>query len=148
MRLPRSLGRSMRNEGVSDPFFPPQEGVSDPFSHRKRESPVPPEIPLATIPLAQRMTYSESRRNVPSLPRHSAQHFSTQHFLEDPDVPSPTPGHLDFMSTLVFCTCHSSLLLDPNLLLQTDMYVEDTSVHQNAFSVVAAAIFTAPRKIT
>ena len=28
LRLPRSLGRSMRNEGISDPFLP----------HRKRES--------------------------------------------------------------------------------------------------------------
>ena len=28
----------------------------DPFSHRKRENPVPPKIPLATIPLAQRTT--------------------------------------------------------------------------------------------
>ena len=49
----------MRNEAVSDPF-PHRERerlrVSDPFSHRKRENPVHPEIPLAKIPLAQRMT--------------------------------------------------------------------------------------------
>ena len=53
LRLPRSSCSDLGNEGVSDPFFPPQEGVSDPFSHRKRENPVPPKIPLAKIPLAQ-----------------------------------------------------------------------------------------------
>ena len=40
--------------GSLRPFFPSQEGVSDPFSHRKRENPVHPKIPLAKIPLAQR----------------------------------------------------------------------------------------------
>ena len=52
LRLPRSSCSDLGNEGV---YFPPQEGVSDPFFHRKRENPVPPKIPLATIPLAQRM---------------------------------------------------------------------------------------------
>ena len=52
LRLPRSLGRSMRNEGVSDPF-PHRKGVSDPFSQLRRGDPVHPRIPLAKIPLAQ-----------------------------------------------------------------------------------------------
>ena len=55
LRLSRSLGRSMRNEGVSDPFSPSQQGVSDPFSHRKRGNLAHPQIPLAKIPLAQRI---------------------------------------------------------------------------------------------
>ena len=53
LRLPRSLGRSMRNEGVSDPFSHRKRESQTPFSHRKRENPVPPKIPLAKIPLAQ-----------------------------------------------------------------------------------------------
>ena len=44
-----------RERGSLGPFSPPQKGVSDPFSHRKRENPVHPQIPLAKIPLAQRV---------------------------------------------------------------------------------------------
>ena len=53
LRLPRSLGRSMRNKGVSDPSPHRKRESQTPFSHRKRENPVPPKIPLAKIPLAQ-----------------------------------------------------------------------------------------------
>ena len=44
LRLPRSLFRSMRNEGVSDP------GSLRPFFPPKRENPVHPKIPLARPP--------------------------------------------------------------------------------------------------
>ena len=57
LRLPRSLGRSMRERGSLRPFSPSQEGVSDPLSHRKRQNPVHPKIPLAKIPLAQRINH-------------------------------------------------------------------------------------------
>ena len=54
-RLPRSLGRSMRNEGVSD-LFPQRKRESQTlFSHRKRGNLEHPQIPLAKIALAQRM---------------------------------------------------------------------------------------------
>ena len=46
-------------KGSKTPFSPSQEGVSDPFSHRKRENPVHPKIPLAKTPLAQRMTFAD-----------------------------------------------------------------------------------------
>ena len=56
LRLPRSLGWSMRKKGVSDPFL-----------HRKRESqtlfptakgnPVHPQIPLATNPFFRPLIY-------------------------------------------------------------------------------------------
>ena len=55
LRLPRSLGRSMRNEGVSDPCPHRKRESQTLFSHRKRENPVHPKIPLAKIPLAQRI---------------------------------------------------------------------------------------------
>ena len=52
-----SFPRSEHEErGSLRPFSPLQKGVSDPFSHCKRENPVPPKIPLAKIPLAQRMS--------------------------------------------------------------------------------------------
>ena len=39
LRLPRSLGRSMRKEGVSDPFFPHRKRENQTlFPHRKRET--------------------------------------------------------------------------------------------------------------
>ena len=46
--------------GSPRPFFLSEEGVSDPFSHSKRENPVHPQIPLAKMPLAQRMSYADS----------------------------------------------------------------------------------------
>ena len=57
---PSFLMLQPRERGKLRPFSPPQEGVSDPFSHRKRESPVHPQIPLAKIPLAQRMKFQDS----------------------------------------------------------------------------------------
>ena len=53
---PSFLRSEHEERGSLRPFSPPQQGVSDPFSHRKREKPVHPKIPLAKIPLAQRMT--------------------------------------------------------------------------------------------
>ena len=50
-----------RERGSLRPFSPPQDGVSDPFSHRKRENPVHPKIPLAKIPVTQRMPCSWRR---------------------------------------------------------------------------------------
>ena len=65
LRLPRSLGRSMRNEGVSDPFphrkresqtlFPIARGSLRPFFPPQKGNPVHPQIPLGKIPLAQRI---------------------------------------------------------------------------------------------
>ena len=64
-----------RERGSLRPFSPPQEGVSDPFSHRKRENPVHPQIPLATIPFAQRMKEARGPVLVP-LPLLLATHSS------------------------------------------------------------------------
>ena len=55
LRLPRSLGRSMRNEGVSDPSPHRKRESQTLFSHRKSENPLHPEIPFAKVPLAQRI---------------------------------------------------------------------------------------------
>ena len=63
LRLPRSLGEHQEGGSVR-PFSPSQEGVSDPFSHRKSENPVHPKMPLAEIPLAQRMTNFEAQERV------------------------------------------------------------------------------------
>ena len=52
-----------RERGSLRPFSPLQEGFSDPFSHRKRENPAHPQIPLAKIPLAQRV--KKERREEP-----------------------------------------------------------------------------------
>ena len=64
LRLPRSLGRSMRNEGVSDPF-PHCKRVSQTLdlSLRRRGNLVHPQIPIAKIPLAQR-TKSKTLTNI------------------------------------------------------------------------------------
>ena len=78
LRLPRSSCSDLGNEGVSDLFFPSQEGVSDPFSHRKRENPVHPKIPLANIPLAQRMKKAALEKVAPchSSPSSSSSYWS------------------------------------------------------------------------
>ena len=46
----------MRNKGVSDPF-PIARGSLRPFSHHKRGNLAHPQIPLAKIPLAQRIAH-------------------------------------------------------------------------------------------
>ena len=48
----------MRNEGASDPFPHRKRESQTNCSHRKRESPIHPKIPLPKIPLAQRITRS------------------------------------------------------------------------------------------
>ena len=56
-----SFPRSEHEErGSLRPLFPSQEGVSDPFSHRKRETSYIPKIPLAQIPLVQRIIFLAS----------------------------------------------------------------------------------------
>ena len=67
LRLPLAMGKRSetpsfimlrpRERGRLRPFSPSQEGVSNPFSHRKRANPVHPKIPLAKIPLGQRMMF-------------------------------------------------------------------------------------------
>ena len=49
--------------GSLRPFSQSQEGVSDPFSHRKRENPVHPQIPLNENPLSATHD-SPQRQNV------------------------------------------------------------------------------------
>ena len=56
-----------RERGSLRPFSPPQEGVSDPFSHRKRENPLLPKIPLAKIPLAQKVLWIGRKRTLRTL---------------------------------------------------------------------------------
>ena len=59
--------------GSLRPFSPPQEGVSDPFSHRERENPVHPKVPLAQIPLAQRIRVADvvAAKPYPTAAKHS-----------------------------------------------------------------------------
>ena len=52
LRLPRSLGWCMRNEGVSDPFSPLQEGVSDLFFPSQKGKPRTSPNPLSDKPLS------------------------------------------------------------------------------------------------
>ena len=63
LRLPRSLGRSMRNEGVSDPFFHRKRESQTLFPTAKGKTSYIPQNPLAQIPLAQRMTTLVKRRS-------------------------------------------------------------------------------------
>ena len=59
LRFPRSLGRSMRNGGVSDPFPHRKRESQTLFPTAKGKTPYIPKIPLADIPLARRMIYMQ-----------------------------------------------------------------------------------------
>ena len=70
-----------------------QEGVSDPFSHRKRENPVHPKIPLATIPLAHRIIFPSTTRcfrDIASRPflSHDIKMSLLAHWVEGRNTPS------------------------------------------------------------
>ena len=77
LRRPRSLGRSRRNKAVSDPFphrktesqtlSPNAKRSLRPFPPPQKENPVHPQIPLAKIPLAQRMKGDGAKVTEPNL---------------------------------------------------------------------------------
>ena len=55
LRLPHSSCSDLGNEGASDPF-PTARGSLRPFFPPQKGKPVHPKIPLAKLPLAQRMS--------------------------------------------------------------------------------------------
>ena len=59
LRLPFAVGKG--SETPSFPRLEHEEGVSDPLSHCKRGNLVHPQIPLAKIPLAQRISIEGSK---------------------------------------------------------------------------------------
>ena len=62
LSLPRSSCSDLGNKGGSDPF-PTKRGSLRPFFPPQRENPVHPQIPLAKIPLAQRMMIAETMKS-------------------------------------------------------------------------------------
>ena len=69
-----SFPRSEHEERGSDvSVSPSQEGISGPFSHRKRVNLVHPQIPLAKIPLAQRISMLTVSRRVLKCKQNSSQ---------------------------------------------------------------------------
>ena len=67
LRLPRSLGRSMRNEGVSDPSLPTARGSLRPFFPPQQGKPCISPNPLSEIPLSGTNHLPPSQRRAEGL---------------------------------------------------------------------------------